>query len=181
MVEDDEGICRPDQLEAVLHTTCATVFAISRAVCAPGRKESATMKAPLYLLMTSKPSNDRVRCCDDRPTSVAVTSPAWPLRWGRKSRVAVPAAIAVLRRQLAQPIAERIAIGTPVVSSGGRQLGVVRDVVVELGSGRTSYAVSDQPSGRGNVRLLPRDLVRTHRDVAVVEEHVLQRLERQIA
>jgi hypothetical protein len=139
------------------------------------------MKAPLYLLMKSQPFDDRTRCCDDRPTSVAGTRQAWPLRWGRKGRVAVPAAMAVLRRQLAQPIAERIAIGTPVVSSGGRELGVVRDVVVELGSGRTSYAVSDLPSGRGNVRLLPRDLVRTHRDVAVVEEHVLQRLERHIA
>jgi hypothetical protein len=163
-----------------LHITCATVFAVSR-VERTGRKESATMKAPLYLLMTNRPNDRRARCCDDRPPAIDVTRPVWPLRWGQKGRVAVPAAIAVLRRQLSQPVADRIAIGTPVVSSGGRDLGVVRDVVVELGSGRTSYAVGDQRSGRGNVRLLPRDLVRTRQDVAVVEERVLQRLERHIA
>ena len=100
-----------------------------------------------------------------------------PHRWARKIRIAVPAALAVFRRQLAQPAVKPASEGTPVRSSNGRPLGTVRRVVVELDSGRSSYAVTpDQPDGYARVLLLPRDLV-SHRDnVIVIEERVLQRL-----
>jgi sporulation protein YlmC with PRC-barrel domain len=146
-------------------------------------KEVPIVKPPYHLLVGSARPWEESRCCDDRPPVIARTHrPATPVRWARKLSVALPAAVAVFRRQVARPIDEPIGVGTTVISTTGRELGTVRDVVVELGSGRASYAVSPEESvGLGRVLLLPRDVVHDRDDVAVVEEHVLRRLERRIA
>jgi hypothetical protein len=143
-------------------------------------------KPPLQFLLASAvalhPWEDE-RCCDDRPRAVAVArQPMWPRRWARKIRLAVPAAFAVFRRQLAQPAVKPASEGTPVVSSSGRSLGEVRSVVVELRSGRSSYAVSQNRSDDdARVLLLPRDAVAHRNDEVVIEEQVLRRLERRSA
>ena len=68
------------------------------------------------------------------------------------------------------------------VSSSGRPLGTVRSVVVEVDSGRSSYAVSqDRSQDGGRVLLLPRNAVDHRDDVVVIEERILQRLERRSA
>ena len=145
-------------------------------------KEVPIVKTPYYLLL-HPPSAGRARCCDDRPLLLDPPRTRFrPVRWSRKLRFAAPTAFRVFRRQLARPVEDPIEVGTPVVSSAGRELGTVREVVVELGSGRASYAVGAEGSvGLANVILLPRDVVRERDDVAIVEEHVLARLERRIA
>jgi len=95
---------------------------------------------------------------------------------------AVAAAFVVFRRQLAQPPVKPASEGTLVVSSSGRPLGTVRSVVVEVDSGRSSYAVSqDRSQDGGRVLLLPRNAVDHRDDVVVIEERILQRLERRSA
>ena len=141
-------------------------------------------KPPLQFLLAARiPSWQDEPCCDDRPVAMMkARRPAWPRRWARKVRIAVPTAFAVFRRQLAQPAVEPATEGTPVMSSSGRSLGEVRSVVVELRSGRSSYAVSQNDSdGDARVLLLPRDAVAHRNDVVVIEEHVLRGLERRSA
>ena len=140
------------------------------------------MKTPYYLLVRQPSPRSETRCCDDLPLVIdRPRTTSWPVRWTRKLRVAVPTAFRVFRRQLARPVERPIEVGTPVVSSTGRSVGTVREVVVELGSGRASYAVGEESVGRARVILLPRDVVRADEDVAIVEERVLARLERRIA
>ena len=124
------------------------------------------------------------RCCDDVPPRGTSTSSsqALPGRWAHKLAVAVPASFRVFRRQLRQPADPAVASGTPVVTPGGRRIGTVHDVVLELRSGRTSYAVlTDEPHDEpGRLLLLPREALRTRRSVAVVDDRLV-RGERRIA
>jgi sporulation protein YlmC with PRC-barrel domain len=70
--------------------------------------------------------------------------------------------------------------GTPVISSSGREVGRVSGLMVELPSGRASYAVESEAS-HGRVLLLPRDALRRAEDSVVVEERLLDRLTRMSA
>jgi hypothetical protein len=140
------------------------------------------MKAPIYALLAVRRGVEERRCCDDRPPPQATDDrSAWPVRWTRKLRIALPASLRVFRRQIAQPSTPLVAAGTPVISSTGRPVGTVRDVVVELGSGRAAYAVSSGEREQGRVLLLPRETLNARRDRAVIEERVLKGLERRIA
>ena len=125
------------------------------------------------------------RCCDDVPARGTSRSSSRLSRgrWAHKLAVAVPASLRVFRRQLRQPAVPAVASGTPVVTPSGRRIGTVHDVVVELRSGRTSYAVlTDGPhDDPGRVLLLPRDALRTARSVAVVHDRLVRPGERRIA
>jgi hypothetical protein len=140
------------------------------------------MKLPLYLIALPSAEEEVRRCCDDRrPTRPGVRTPAWPLRWPRKLAAAVPASFRVFRRELARPVAAKIDAGTPVLSSSGRSLGVVRSLVVDVGSGGTAYAVAPPDAPRAQVLLLPREAVRDANEVAVIDERVVRTLERKSA
>jgi hypothetical protein len=103
------------------------------------------------------------------------------MRWPRKLAAAVPAGFRVFRRELARPVGARIVTGTPVLSSSGRSLGVIRSVMVDVGSGGTTYAVAPANGPRAHVLLLPRDAVRGANEIAVIDERVVRTLERQNA
>ena len=140
------------------------------------------MKLPLYLLALPRAEDEARRCCDDRRhVARAPRSPAWPVRWPRKLAAAVPASFRVFRRELAGPVTATVDTGTPVLSSTGRSLGVVRSVVVDVGSGGTAYAVSPSDGPRAQVLLLPREAVRGANEIAVIDERVVRRLELQRA
>jgi hypothetical protein len=140
------------------------------------------MKMPLYLLALPYAENEARRSRGDRhPAASTRRSPAWPVRWPRKIAAAVPASARVFRRELARPVAPTIDAGTPVLSSSGRSLGVVRSVVVDVGSGGSAYAVAQPDAPRAQVLLLPRESVRGAHEIAVIDERVVRRLERQSA
>lgn len=140
------------------------------------------MKLPLYLLALPNAEQDAKRCCDDRRAIVrASRTPAWPVRWARRLAAAVPASVCVLRRELARPIAHDVDAGTPVLSSSGRSLGVVRSVVVDLSSGSAAYAVAPSAGPSAQVLLLPREEVHGANEVAVIDERIVRRLERKSA
>ena len=140
------------------------------------------MKVPLYLLALPYAEDEARRSrAGRRHAPPARRSPAWPVRWPRKLAAAIPASLRVFRRQLAQPVATRIDAGTPVLSSSGRSLGVVRSVVVDVGSGGSAYAVAKPDGPRAQVLLLPREAVRGADEIAVVDERVVRRLERRTA
>ena len=140
------------------------------------------MKLPLYLLALPSVENEAKRCCDDRrPVARATRTPAWPLRWPRKLAAAIPASLRVFRRELAGPVTRTIDTGTPVLSTSGRAIGVVRSVLVDVGSGGTAYAVAPSDGPRARVLLLPRDAVRGANEIALIDERVVRRLERQSA
>ena len=140
------------------------------------------MKLPLYLLALSYVENEARRSTGERPRVARPRrSPSWPVRWPRKLASAVPASVRVFRRELAQPVAPTIDQGTPVLSSSGRSLGVVRSVVVDVGSGGSAYAVAQPDAPRAQVLLLPREAVRGAHEIAVIDERVVRRLERQSA
>jgi sporulation protein YlmC with PRC-barrel domain len=140
---------------------------------------------PLIYTLAMPPRPVATRCCDDVPPRgmSPASRPAWPARWAHRLAVAVPASIRVLRRQLRQPATPAVASGTPVVTVSGRKVGTVRDVVVELRSGRTSYAVAtEEPrDAPGRVLLVPRDAVRNRTSVAVVDDRIVRLAERRIA
>ena len=137
------------------------------------------MKLPLYLLALPYAETEAKRCCDDhRAIAHASRTPAWPVRWPRKLAAAVPASFRVLRRELARPVVSEIDAGTPVLSSSGRSLGVVRSVVVDMSSGSAAYAVAPPDGPSAQVLLLPREEVRDANEVAVIDERVVRRLER---
>ena len=135
------------------------------------------MKPPLYLFVLPR-AQQEVRCCDDmRPVRAIDRNRAVsPVRWTRKLGAAIPASFRVFRRQMATPIVPAIHAGTPVVSSTGRRLGVVRSMVVEVDSGGASYAVASDEAGVGHVVLFPRHVLRGRDDVAVVDDRVARRL-----
>jgi sporulation protein YlmC with PRC-barrel domain len=139
----------------------------------------------LIWAMTVPPHPVATRCCDDVPPRATSTSSsqASPGRWAHKLAVAVPASFRVFRRQLRQPAVPSVAAGTPVVTPSGRRVGTVHDVVVELRSGRTSYAVlTDEPHDEpARVLLLPREALRTRRSVAIVDDRLVGPGERRIA
>ena len=137
------------------------------------------MKPPLHLMYVRTPDPER-RCCDDGPYAATnVVRPTWAVRWPRKLARATTASTRVFRAQLGSPVAPPISIGTKVRSSAGRRLGAIRGVVLELDSGRPSYAVA--PETDAQVLLLPRDVVRPLDDEAVVDERILGRLDRRSA
>ena len=144
-------------------------------------EEVRTVRLPLYLLALPRVEEEARRCSADRTMPRAKTGPAWPLRWPRKLAAAVPAGFRVFRRELAGPLGASIVTGTPVLSSSGRSLGVIRSVMVDVGSGGTTYAVAPADGPRARVLLLPRDAVRGANEVAVIDERVVRRLERQSA
>lgn len=139
------------------------------------------MKLPLYLLALPRAEEEARRCCEDRTMTRPTKGPAWPLRWPRKLAAAIPAGLRVFRRELARPVGARIDAGTPVLSTSGRSLGVIRSMMVDVGSGGTAYAVAPEDGPRARVLLLPPDAVRGANEVAVVDERVVRTLERQNA
>ena len=140
------------------------------------------MKLPLYLLALPAVEEEARRRRETRGRVVRPSrSPAWPVRWPRKLAAAVPASLRLLRRELARPVAKKIDAETPVLSTSGRSLGVVRSVVVDVGSGSSAYAVAPVDGPRARVLLLPREAVRRANEIAVIDERVVRRLERQSA
>jgi hypothetical protein len=119
------------------------------------------------------------RCCTDEPRFSE--RPATLSRWSTKLRVALPSAIAVFRRTVREPARTEVPAGTTVRTPSGREVGRVREVVVTLPGGRTSYAV-DRGSGSGDARvlLIPRQALQHEPDAshAVVDERVLAGLAR---
>jgi hypothetical protein len=134
------------------------------------------MKAALYMLALPRSEQNASPRAPDRRADPR--TPAWPLRWPRKLATAVPASLRVFRKQLSTPLP--IDPGTPVVSSLGRSLGVVRSMVVEVDSGFAAYAVSPDAQD-ARVILFPRHALREANDVAVVDERLAQRLLRRSA
>lgn len=138
------------------------------------------MKSPLYLLVTPKSTWQERRCCDDRPRNArASRTRTRSARLPRKLRLALPSSFAGFRRRI-EP-ARSADPGTPVVSTTGRSVGTVRRVVVELDTGRPVYAVSPGDADGGRVLLLPVDAVHDRDDVVMIDEGVLDDLERRIA
>jgi hypothetical protein len=134
------------------------------------------VRLPLYLLALPRYEEEIKRCCDDMRQVPTKRQPAWPVRWTRKLGTAVPTMFRVFRRQMETPLVPTIDPGTPVVSSKGRSLGVVRSLVVEIDTGGASYAVAPE-DGSARVILLPRQTLRETDEVAVVDERVVRRLE----
>jgi hypothetical protein len=135
------------------------------------------VKLPLFVIALPRYEAELRRCCDDVPKAREDAQPVWPLRWTRKLAMAVPTTFRVFRRQMATPLAATIEPGTRVISSKGRSLGVVRSLVVEMGTGGAAYAI-EQGTGDARVMLLPRQTLHEDADVAVVDERVVRRLER---
>lgn len=127
------------------------------------------MKPPLYLLALRYELNSPNAAPSRRAER---RSPAWPLRWPRKLATALPTGVRVFRKQMSTPLGS-IDPGTPVVSSRGRSLGVVRSMVVEVDSGFAAYAVSPDAQD-ARVILLPRQAVRETNEGAVVDERLAQ-------
>jgi hypothetical protein len=142
-------------------------------------KEVLVVRLPLYLLALPRVEEEARRCREDRVAPRTTRGSAWPLRWPRKLGAAIPAGFRVFRRELARPVGASIVTGTPVLSSSGRSLGVIRSVMVDVGSGGTTYAVAPADGPRARVLLLPRDAVRGANEVAVIDERVVRTLERQ--
>jgi hypothetical protein len=132
----------------------------------------------LYAALTT-PGNEDARCCTDEPQLEA--RPAALRRWSSKLRVAVPSSLRVFGGAVRQPVRSQLPAGTPVRTPGGRRVGRVREVVVALPSGRTSYAVEHADAGDARVLLIPREDLRADGAHAVVEEHVLEGLARSAA
>lgn len=135
------------------------------------------MKLPLYVIALPR-YEDEMRRRNEDLRRARGDGPAWPVRWTRKLGTAVPTSLRVFRREMATPLAATIAPGTPVVSSRGHSLGVVRSLVVEIGTGGgAAYAVAPE-DGDARVILLPRQTLHEDHEVAVVDERVARRLER---
>jgi hypothetical protein len=134
---------------------------------------------PLLFSLAFRRYEEETRCCTDEPR-VTARSAALP-RWSRKLRVALPSAFAVFRRTVREPARTDVPAGTPVRTRSGREVGRVREVMVALPSGRTSYAV-DRVDGSDDARvlLIPRQALQHDPDAlhAVVDERVLAGLAR---
>ena len=132
--------------------------------------------SPLLFSHAFRRSEEEMRCCTDEPR-VAERQAALP-RWSRKLRVALRSAIAVFRRTVREPARTEVPAGTPVRTRSGREVGRVREVVVALPSGRTSYAVDRSDDAR--VLLIPRQALQHEPEAAhaVVDERVLVGLAR---
>jgi hypothetical protein len=139
------------------------------------------VRLPLFLIALPRVEEEARRCCDNRIVPRMAARLAWPVRWSRKLGTALPASFRVFRRELAGPAAAKIDTGTPVLSSSGRAIGVIRSVVVDVGSGGTAYAVAPADGPRAQVLLLPRDAVRGANEIAVIDERVVRTLERRLA
>ena len=131
---------------------------------------------PLLFSHAFRRPEEDARCCTDEPR--VADRPAAFARWSGKLRVALPSAIAVFRRTVREPARTQVPAGTPVRTRSGREVGRVREVVVALPSGRTSYAVDRTDDTR--VLLIPRQALQHEPDDAhaVVDERVLVGLAR---
>ena len=122
------------------------------------------------------------RCCSDEPAGRSVvTRPSASRRWTRKLRVAVPPSFALFRRTVAEPFEPRVGVGTRVITSRGRELGHVREVLVRVPTGRTAYAIQHGDPGVAEpVLLVPREVVRPVGDpaVAIVDDRAVTPLRR---
>jgi sporulation protein YlmC with PRC-barrel domain len=124
------------------------------------------------LMWNPRPHEDR-RCCSDEPVMRRQVRSSAPARWSRKLRVAIPSSVAVFRRTVASPVEPQVQVGTRVVTNRGREIGWVRQVLVDLPDGATSYAV--QGDEAAPLILLPRSVIgpAPDPDVAVVDERVM--------
>jgi hypothetical protein len=130
------------------------------------------------------------RCCSDEPVVTRDRRTAAPVRWTRKLRLAIP----LFRSAVRLPSAHHVPPGTRVVTSRGRQLGVVRDVLIGA-RGSATYSVrrvdpDDAQAPAPEVAadafteerefLIPLDAVRALRrpDLAIVDERALTGLRR---
>lgn len=128
-------------------------------------------------LFDPTPTQER-RCCSDEPVGRVSLDrrPAAPGRWTRKLRIAVPSSFAVFRRTVAAPVDPSVGVGTRVVTNRGRELGRVREVLVALPGGRTTYAIQqDDHPVAAPVLLVPREAFRRspEGDAAVVDDRAV--------
>ncbi|MEX0833007.1 MAG: PRC-barrel domain-containing protein [Actinomycetota bacterium] len=140
-------------------------------------------KMPISMLLRGPNDAVEVRCCSDEP--MLDVRPARSMqpsrRWVRKLRSAVPASLAAFRGTLRTPV-DSPALGSKVVTGGGTNLGHVKDVVVGLRTGKTSYEVSHGQAAPGDAQsvLVPRDAMRESAEddvfVADVDEERLVRI-----
>jgi hypothetical protein len=131
----------------------------------------------LLFLRPALPTVPQTRCCTDEPRPIS--RPTTLRRWSSKLRIAVPASVRVFGGAVREPVQTRVPAGTPVRTPAGRHVGRVREVVVAVPSGRTSYAVDDAQTEDARavdarVLLIPQAALRTAGAHAVVEERVLE-------
>jgi sporulation protein YlmC with PRC-barrel domain len=106
-----------------------------------------------------------LRRSDDRPAA--------PLRWARKLRRAVPASLAVFRRQVETPVhAVTADVGTKVVSASGSYVGSVEEILVGMREGGTTVAVSATNLPRNWVLLVPERSLRSGSDAVVLADRL---------
>ncbi|MEX1046999.1 MAG: PRC-barrel domain-containing protein [Actinomycetota bacterium] len=138
-------------------------------------------KMPISMLLRGPNDAVEVRCCSDEPALLRPARSMQPSRWVRKLRSAVPASLAAFRGTLRTPV-DSPALGSKVVTGGGTNLGHVKDVVVGLRTGKTSYEVSHGRATPGDAPsiLVPRDAMRESAEddvfVADVDEERLVRI-----
>ena len=86
----------------------------------------------------------------------------------------------MFRRTVVAPVEPRVGVGTRVATTRGRESGHVREVLLTLPSGRTSYAIEGAGEASAPVLLLPREAIRhaDESDLAVVDERALPSLRR---
>ena len=82
------------------------------------------------------------RCCTDEPSASPRAHRSIATRRARKVRTSVPTTLRVLRQALRLPPIVVEPFRAPVLSTTGERVGHVHDVVIELRSGRTHYAVA---------------------------------------
>ena len=116
-------------------------------------------KMPISMLLRRSSEIADERCCTDE--RAITTRPAATAGWARKLKSAVPASLAAFRGTLRAPV-DSPGVGSRVVTEGGTQLGRVKDVVVGLETGRTSYEVSPGRTAPGEspAILVPGDSLR---------------------
>ena len=131
------------------------------------------MHPVITLLMSNQRPYEEWRCCSDDPLPrPRADRSGTTRRWSQKLRVAVPSAFAVFRRTVASPVEPRVMVGTRVVTTRGRDIGRVQNVLVELPHGSTPYAIKRDDDSPAPVLLLPREAIRPapDPDVAMVDE-----------
>ena len=105
----------------------------------------------------------------ERSRSDVRERPAAPMRWVHKLRRAVPASLAVFRRQVGAPAyVTTTDVGTRVVSRSGRYVGAVEEVFVGVREGRTTIAVSASSLPREWILLVPERSLETGPNDALV-------------
>lgn len=138
-------------------------------------------KMPISMLLRRSSDALEVRCCSDEPALLRPARSMHPSKWARKLRSAVPASLAAFRGMLRTPV-DSPAVGSKVVTGEGTNLGSVKDVVMGLRTGKTSYEVSHGhiPPGDAPSILVPHEALRGSAEedvfVADVDEERLVRI-----